>query len=310
VEVALKMAWQYWQNLGQPRKRIISLDHAYHGDTFGAMSVSGRSVFNRAFEPLLFEVVSIPGPADVEVEELMRALARACEDDQAVALILEPLVQGAGGMRMYSPAVLNRMVEFCRERGVLVIFDEVMTGFYRTGKLFAAHHLQARPDIMCMSKGLTGGFLPLALTLCSRRVFDSFLDNDRGRMLFHGHSFTGNPLGCAAANASLDLFELEETQQRIEEIVQLQGQAADRFAGNGALRSVRHCGTILAMDLVQEGPAGYLNDTGKALARALLDRNVLIRPLGEVIYLMPPYAIKNEELTEVYDILEEELGKV
>lgn len=310
VEVGLKMAWQYWQNRGESRQRIISLQHAYHGDTFGAMSVSGRSVFTQAFNPLLFDVFTISSPADVSADEIMAELARACEGDQAVAIILEPLVQGAGGMRMYAPEVLNRMVQYCRDLGILVIFDEVMTGFYRTGKLFAAQHQSAQPDIVCLSKGLTGGFLPLALTVCSQQVYDSFLSDDRSKMLFHGHSFTGSPLGCAAANASLDLFEEEDCQNHISDIVQMQKEAAGRFAGHGALRNVRHCGTILAMDLIQEGEGGYLNSSGGRLAKAMLGHNILIRPLGDVVYLMPPYTISKEDLNRVYTMLEKELNRL
>jgi adenosylmethionine-8-amino-7-oxononanoate aminotransferase len=310
VEVGLKMAWQYWQNRGETRQRIISLQHAYHGDTFGAMSVSARSVFTQPFNPLLFDVCTISSPADVSEAEVMRELALACEGDQAVAIVLEPLVQGAGGMRMYAPETLNRMVEYCRQKGVLVIFDEVMTGFFRTGKLFASDHLPAKPDIVCLSKGLTGGFLPLALTVCSKDVYDSFLSDDKSKMLFHGHSFTGSPLGCAASNASLDLFEQAETIQKIAEIVQMQKGAAGRFAGHGALRYVRHCGTILAMDLVQEGPGGYLNSSGARLAKAMMEHNILIRPLGEVVYLMPPYSTSKEDLERVYDLLERELDRL
>ncbi|MEM0995591.1 MAG: adenosylmethionine--8-amino-7-oxononanoate transaminase [Bacteroidota bacterium] len=309
VEVGLKMAWQYWQNRGENRTRIIAMEHAYHGDTFGAMSVSARSVFTQAFNPLLFEVQSIPSPADVSEEVLFSALAEACRGDQAVAIILEPLVQGAGGMKMYSPAVLDRIVNYCQEKGVLVIFDEVMTGFYRTGKLLSAHHLQHRPDIICLSKGLTGGFLPMALTVCSDAVYEAFLSQDSGRMLFHGHSFTGNPLGCAAANASLSLFERPETQARIARIVALQAKAAEFFGHNERVTNVRQTGTILAMDLVQEGPAGYLNASGKAIAQHMLGHGILIRPLGEVIYLMPPYVTEPEDLELVYDRLDHELRR-
>lgn len=310
VEVGLKMAWQYWQNKGESRQRIIALEHAYHGDTFGAMSVSGRSVFTEPFNPLLFDVCTISSPADVSEEAIMQELAAACEGDQAVAIVVEPLVQGAGGMRMYSPETLNRMVEYCQERGVLVIFDEVMTGFYRTGKLFAAQHHSAQPDISCLSKGLTGGFLPLALTVCSKEVYDSFLSDDRSKMLFHGHSFTGSPLGCAAANASLDLFETEDSKNRIAAIVEMQKEAVSRFSGHGALRNVRQTGTILAMDLVQDGPGGYLNSSGGNLGKSMLEHNILMRPLGDVIYIMPPYSTSKEDLQRVYEMLELELNRL
>jgi adenosylmethionine---8-amino-7-oxononanoate aminotransferase len=323
VEVALKMAWQYWQQQGEPRRHLVALEGGYHGDTFGAMSASGRSVFTRAFEPLLFEVTHVPCPEGEErgvrsSEDLGSDLAFEVEGAPSVgpvgtldalavahgrapiaAVILEPLVQGAGGMRMYSPAALAAIVDWCQARGILVIFDEVMTGFYRTGKLFASDHIAACPDIICLSKGLTGGFLPLAVTACTGRVYEAFLSDDRARMLFHGHSFTANPIGCAAANASLDLFEEAGTQAAVARIAAQHLAALPRFRGLEAVGNVRCLGTVLAMDLLGEG--GYLQASGAKVAAGLLERGIFIRPLGNVVYLMPPYCISEEELEWVYD---------
>lgn len=310
VEVGVKMAWQYWQNKGQKRKRIISLDHAYHGDTFGAMSVSGRSVFTQAFAQLLFDVHMLPSPADVDEADLLTALDAALADDSAVAMIVEPLVQGAGGMRMYPASTLDKMTRRCQEKGVPVIFDEVMTGFYRTGTLFAAHQCAAAPDIICLSKGLTGGFLPMALTVCTEEIYAAFLSDDKGKMLFHGHSFTGNSLGCAAANASLDLFEQPETQAAIAQLVALQAAAGERFAAHPRVHHVRQAGTILAMDLRHNEQGGYLNRDGHRLADAMQERGVLLRPLGDVVYIMPPYTISPQDLQYIHDALAEELEKL
>lgn len=301
VEVALKMAWQYWQARGEARGRIAALEGAYHGDTFGAMSVSGRSVFTRAFESLLFEVAHVPSPAVAPVAETLAALGQAHAETPLAALVVEPLVQGAGGMRMYSPRDLSAIGQWCREEGVLLIADEVMTGFHRTGTAFAFDQASTPPDIICLSKGLTGGFLPMATTLCTAAIHDAFLSDDRARMLFHGHSFTGNPLGCAAANASLDLLELHATQQGIARICAQQAAAAARLSSLSGLRDARSCGTILAVDL--EGGGGYLQTGGAAVAAAMLQKGVLIRPLGNVLYLMPPYCTTAEELDHAHQAL-------
>jgi adenosylmethionine---8-amino-7-oxononanoate aminotransferase len=303
VEVALKMAWQYWHNRGEDRSRLLALEGAYHGDTFGAMSVSGRSVFTKAFDPLLFEVQHLPSPADDDGSACLQALAAALAAGDVAALIVEPLVQGAGGMRMYSPATLDRMSALCKAAGVPVIFDEVMTGFWRTGKAFAMHHCSIAPDIICLSKGLTGGFLPLALTVATEEIYAAFLSDDRSKMLFHGHSFTANALGCAAANASLSLFAEEETQARIARLCRAQADFAAVLRATGRVRAVRVCGTVLAFDLIPEAGGGYLDPAAMRIQKQLFEAGILIRPLGEVVYLMPPYCITSAELSQVHDSL-------
>ncbi len=308
VEVGLKMVFQYWQNKNVSRNHIAALSDAYHGDTFGAMSVSARSSFTQSFNQQLFEVFHLPNPADHPIEELISALDVAHESKPLAALIVEPLIQGAGGMKMYSPETLDALIDWCKKNDVLVIFDEVMTGFYRTGKLFAAQHLQNEPDIFCLSKGLTGGFLPLSATTCTAEIFEAFLSEDRAKMLFHGHSFTANPLGCAAANASLDLFESPEMQTAIDRICQQQAKAVTRFQAIQGIENVRCTGTIIAMDLI--GQSGYLADSGKTVAKIMQQKNIFIRPLGNVIYLMPPYSSTAEELDWVHDVLAEALVEV
>lgn len=301
VEVALKMAWQYWQQQPAQRQHIVALEHAYHGDTFGAMSASGRSIFTRAFDPLLFQVTHLPSPAQRPLQEVLQALEAAHRKHPVAAMIVEPLVQGAGGMRMYSASTLDALVHWCKERGTLVIFDEVMTGFYRTGKMFAANQIVTPPDIMCLSKGLTGGFLPLAVTACTQAIYAAFLSDDRAQMLFHGHSYTANALGCAAANASLDLFETTETLAAITRISTQMQAAMPRFQAAINVEDVRCTGTILAMNL--RGGSGYLQDSGSMVAEKMLAKGVLMRPLGNVLYLMPPYCISATELDEMLDAL-------
>ena len=305
VEVGIKMAWQYWQNKRQPKKRILALRHAYHGDTFGAMSISGRSLFTRAFEDLLFDVHFVSSPGEVPISEVLKELEVAAETGEVAAMILEPLVQGAGGMLMYSPQDLDQIVSFCREKGILVIFDEVMTGFYRTGKIFACSHCLYKPDIVCLSKGLTGGFLPMAITACSEEIYAAFLSDDRSRMLFHGHSFTANSLGCAAANASLDLFERSSTQDKISHICKVQEEARQQLSNSPHFEQVRRTGTILAMNLSGTGSSNYLDDAGKRLSAWFMKRGFLIRPLGNVLYIMPPYSMEIEVLKQIHALLEE-----
>lgn len=305
VEVALKMAWQYWQNKGEDRQQILALRHAYHGDTFGAMSVSGRSIFTRAFEELLFDVNFISSPGELDIADVIKELEVATQAGNTAAIVLEPLVQGAGGMLMYSPEDLDQITEFCRSRGILVIFDEVMTGFFRTGSWFASSQCLYKPDIICLSKGLTGGFLPMSITACKEEIYQAFLSNDRSKMLFHGHSFTANPLGCAAANASLDLFELNTTQDKIAGICEVQAQGLEKLRTNPYLKNLRQTGTILAMDIAIEAETGYLNDIGLKLSSWFLEKGVLLRPLGNVLYIMPPYTMEKSDLHNIHRMIEE-----
>lgn len=309
VEVALKMAWQYWHNQGTPRTRILAFDHAYHGDTFGAMSVSGRSIFTKPFGSLLFDVDYLPSPGETPIEEVLSALERLTADGETAGLILEPLVQGAGGMLMYSPDDLRRIMEACQSRNIPIIFDEVMTGFYRTGKLFAMQHLDLVPDIVCLSKGLTGGFLPMSITVCTEKIYNAFLSEDRTKTLFHGHSYTANPIACAAANASLDLFLQEDIQIKVAAICAAQEKASVRFKENPLVTNIRLQGTILAMDLADAG-GGYLATQGQDLAKWFLEQNVLLRLLGNVLYIMPPYTIELSELERIYDLVETGLTHV
>ncbi len=302
VEVALKMAIGYWHHSGYERHKIIAFDEGYHGDTFGTMSAGGRSVYNKVYEPFLFDVEHIPAPIEGNEARTLEALERVLNQnkDDVAAFIFEPLVLGAGGMAMYSPCTLKAMVDLCRAHDVLLIADEVMTGFGRTGTLFACEQAEFMPDIMCISKGLTGGFLPLGATMCRKEVYDAFYHEDKARMFFHSSSFTGNPMACAAANASLKAWEEEPVTERIEVIADSHASAASGFSDRTDVTNVRQKGSILAMDIICE-QEGYLADIQPKLYDFFLSQNVLLRPLGNTVYILPPYCTTEEDLSEIYD---------
>ena len=306
VEVAVKMALQFWANKDRPRLKIIAIEHAYHGDTFGAMSVSARGSFTDPFSPLLFDVIHIPFPggasAVLGLEKLKEIIAR--EKDQVAAFIFEPLVLGAGGMLMYEPGTLETMIGICRENGILTIADEVMTGFGRTGKLFACDHINIAPDIICLSKGITGGTMPLGVTSCSSEIYKAFLSSDRSKTFFHGHSYTANPVACAAALASLDLLLQDKCLENIARISQNHQDFIHKTDRNPALRNLRSRGTILAMDFHNKNETSYFNPVRDRLYDHFIEKGVLLRPLGNVVYIMPPYCITDNELHTVYNAIE------
>lgn len=303
VEVALKMAFQYWYNFGKPRRKIVALENAYHGDTFGAMAVSGRSAFTAPFVPFLFDVEYLPVPTTGQEADVLKR-AEVLFTDEVAAFIAEPLVQGAGGMIMYEPAVLDKLIQLARRNGSLIIADEVMTGFGRTGRLFASDYLQEKPDLMCLSKGLTGGTMALGVTTCTQTIYDAFLSNDAFKTLFHGHSFTANPLACAAALASMDLLLLPETQANIQRIAERHTEFAKRLTTYSTVSTIRQRGTLLAFDLKAGEQTSYFNSIRDVAYNFLLDRGVLMRPLGNVLYLMPPYCTTDEQLTHAYTSVE------
>jgi adenosylmethionine-8-amino-7-oxononanoate aminotransferase len=306
VEVALKMALGHFANRGEKRTRLLALEHAYHGDTFGAMSVSARSDFTATYDSMLFEVARVPFPkGGFEINSLL-ALEKELKKG-AAALIVEPLVLGAGGMLMYRPETLRSMRELCTKYGALFIADEVMTGFGRTGTLFACEQAGISPDIMTVSKGITGGFLPLGATLATEEVFKSFYAKDRRKTLFHGHSYAGSPMACAAAVASLEIFQKESVLDRIAGIEDIHAKNLDRLRGLPGIKEVRQRGTIAAIEFDVKD-AGYLSDLGPRLYRFYLERGVLLRPLGNVIYLLPPYCSTETELTHAYDTIEESIN--
>ena len=300
VEVALKMALQFWSNRGERRPLIAALENAYHGDTFGAMSVSGRGVFTEPFGEHLWEVARLPDPTEGDT---VAALERLLDEraGEIAALIVEPLLLGAGGMRMWSEEVLAALRARTREAGVLLIADEVATGFGRTGPLFACDRAAVRPDIVCLSKGITGGFLPLGATAATGEVWEAFLSEDRRRTFFHGHSYTANPLACAAARASLRLLDGDSGRRRAV-IERAHREGLDRLRPHPRVYNPRVLGTVAALDLAAE--QGYLSPIGRELGHFAMEQGVLLRPLGNVVYLLPPYCTTPEEISGVYAVIE------
>ena len=304
VEVALKMAIQYWKNRGEKQKtKILAFEHAYHGDTFGAMSVSGRGLFTQAFGDFLFETVFIETPCADNIDEIKSRILE--HRGRFAAFIYEPLLQAAGGMRMYEADSMNELLSFVRSENILCIADEVLTGFGRTGSLFASEKLRPGPDIVCMSKGLTGGAMALGCTSCSREIFEAFLSDDRRMTFFHGHSFTANPLACAAALASLELLKNPSCQEQIRAIQQQHEQFLEEVRASerkNLFRNLRMLGTVLAFETAGEHP-DYLQQIGSMIMKRAMEQGIYLRPLGNTVYLMPPYCITNDELRKVYDFI-------
>ena len=298
VEVALKMALGFWKNRGEARNRIIALEHAYHGDTIGTMSAGARGVFNAAYEPLLFDAVRLPFPVAREEQKTLDALEVAAKG--AAALIVEPLILGSGGMHIYTPEILRAMADICRRHGTLFIADEAMTGFGRAGSLFACNQAGVTPDILCLAKGLTGGSIPLAATLCTAEIFDAHYSTDRSRTFFHSSSFTANPIACAAARANLEIWKTEPVRERVAALCALQEEKLAQLRADRRFENVRRQGTIAAMDLKVPDP-GYLAGIAPQLMAFFFARGLLLRPLGNTIYVMPPYCITAPELDLVYD---------
>jgi adenosylmethionine-8-amino-7-oxononanoate aminotransferase len=309
VEVALKMALQYWKNQGEERTIFFAFEEAYHGDTFGSMSVGARNVFNNAFEKLLFDVKHLPLPDENNIEEIKGVIKQIALSKKVAGFIFEPLVQGAAGMKMYDANLLDELLKICKENNILTIADEVMTGFGRTGKLFASENLKNSPDIICLSKGLTGGYLPLGVTACKKFIYNAFLSEDKQKTFFHGHSYTANPISCTAALASLDLLEKQETRSKMQEIAASHKNFAERVKGNKKLKGVRVCGTIIAFELNSTEGTHYLNSAAETISDYFLKEKIIIRPLGNIFYLIPPYCITMEELQKVHDAIDKFLSR-
>jgi adenosylmethionine-8-amino-7-oxononanoate aminotransferase len=302
VEVALKMAYHAWAIAGEPQRTVfVSLTGGYHGDTFGAMAVGDPVPFFEPYGDFLFEVQRTEPDAD--------ALAATLDElgDRAAAVLLEPLVQGAAGMAMHDAAFLRAARAACDERGLFLIADEVMTGFGRTGSLFACEQAGISPDLLCLAKGLTSGMLPLAVTLASERLFEAFLSADRSRFFPHGHSMTANPIGCALARESLALCAEEDTPAKLDALgTRIHGALAD-LEGHARVRELRRTGGIVALDLAPDAgdAAGYLAPLGPRLRAAAIERGVLLRPLGNVLYALPPACTTDAEADRVAAVMAE-----
>ncbi|MEO5377539.1 MAG: adenosylmethionine--8-amino-7-oxononanoate transaminase [Magnetococcus sp. DMHC-6] len=316
VEIALKMARQFWHNQGKTRNRFLAFAGGYHGETVGAMSASRSTGFFAAFESMLFPVDMLPYPATWEQDdaleskeaEALAALEAYLEryGDSCAAVILEPLIQGASGMRMCRPEFLQKFCHLVRQAHILIIFDEVMTGFGRSGTLFALEQVGITPDLLALSKGLTGGFMPLAVTVCQPHVYEAFLGQTFSTALAHGHSFTANPLGCAAALASLNLFTTENTMARVVAIEAIHRERLGGLQGSTKVLHGRVQGSVAALEIRGIDPH-YGSDRGGWLKNFFLKRAILIRPLGNVFYLLPPFCTSAQQLHRAWDVLEEAL---
>jgi adenosylmethionine-8-amino-7-oxononanoate aminotransferase len=305
VEVALKMALGHWHNRGGSRHRIIVMEHSYHGDTVGAMSVGERGAFTRVYAPFLFDVACVPFPAEAQEQATLDALERLCAGpEKPAAFIVEPLVLGSGGMLFYAPWVLRTMREICARHDVLFIADEVMTGWGRTGTRFACEQAGISPDLLCLGKGLTGGAVPLAVTLASEGIFASHYSESRADMFFHSSSFTANPIACAAANANIGIWQSEDVLARVDALGQAMDAGLAGLDGHPRFRNPRRIGGIAAIDLVVED-AGYLSNVAPRLRAHFLERGLLLRPLGNTIYAMLPYCTNAAEIARIFDAIGE-----
>lgn len=312
VEVAIKMALQYWSNIGEPkRNKILAFNNSYHGDTFGAMSAGSRSVFNKAFNEKLFDVVFINTPTTdnfTEVESILN------QHPDIGIFIYEPLLQGAGGMQMYEAKYLTALLNILKGKDIICIADEVLTGFYRTGTLFASDKVYTKPDIICLSKALTGGTMALGVTACTQKIYTAFVDGDKTKTFYHGHSFTANPLACIAAVASIKLLSKTKYTNRIQNLVRMVNDfyinlLKKQGSFKKTIKNVRSFGTIVAFEVVGQDSDGYNNNITNDFTKFCLNNGVFLRPLGNTIYIMPPYCIKKNELKKVFNVLESYLNQ-
>lgn len=300
VEVALKIAMQYWHNQGINRKTIIALEGSYHGDTFGAMAVGDRSIFTTPFSPYLFTVEFVPFPSTGNEETTLTQFKKLIDSGNVSAFIYEPLIQAAGGMRTYSKTVLNRLLEIAKQKEVICIADEVFTGFGRTGKLLASDYIPEKPDLIALSKGLTGGTLPLGATAVSQKIVSVFEHHETHKTFFHGHSYTANPIACAAANASYELLMKEDCQQRIQRISKHHKDFAAQLSVHPTVKEARTLGTILAIELNSTEETSYTNSLRDKIYSYFLKQHILLRPLGNTFYIVAPYCITTDELNHLY----------
>jgi adenosylmethionine---8-amino-7-oxononanoate aminotransferase len=310
VEVALKLAIQFWKNQGKKKTKIIAIEGAYHGDTFGAMSVGDRGSFTQSFADYLFEVHFIDFPTPENETKIFHDFKKLLESGDVAAFIFEPLIQAAAGMRIYSADFLDKLISTAKQHDVITIADEVFTGFFRTGKMFATDYVSNKPDLICLSKGITGGSLPLGVTACSQKIVSVFQSNETLKTFFHGHSFTANPISCAAANASFELLTNKDCEDRIQKIIAKHQHFAKEVADKKIIRDIRSLGTLLAIELNTDSKTSYFNDIRLRISTFFLKRNILLRPLGNVLYVLPPYIITENQLNEIYQAINDFLNEV
>ena len=308
VEAALKMALQFYFNQGEKRNTFIAFENGFHGDTFGAMSVSGLSVYNGPFDNFFIDVKRIPTPNGTNTKDLINQLKTFINEHNIAGFVYEPLVQGAAGMKMYDVEGLNSILKFLKAHQIITIADEVMTGFGKTGKYFASEQVETKPDIICLSKALTGGVVPLAITSVTKNIFEGFLSEEMHKGFFHCHTYAANPLACAAALASIELLTSKDIQNNIKRISKAHIEFSKRIDTHPKVKSTRSLGVIFALDLETKSPRyGSLRDK---LLKFFMDHGVFLRPLGNTIYIQPPYVITDEELEKVYEVIEKALDLI
>ncbi len=304
VEVAIKVAFQFFYNKNEQKTTLIAFENAFHGDTFAAMAASGISFYTQAFEGMFIDVVRIPVPIKGQEEASFLALRNAINNNNCAGFIFEPLVQGAAGMVMYEPESLDELIRICQENKVLTIADEVMTGFGKTGKTFACDYLKTQPDMICLSKALTGGTIPMAITTFTNAIFEGFYDDDINKALFHGHTFTANPTGCAAALASLELLQTPEMQLNINRIHQKHLVFQNHIKNHPKVATTRVRGVIFALEIKSENQEAYYGNLRNQLYDFFIENGIVLRPVGNIVYILPPYIISDEQLNKVYAVIE------
>jgi len=306
TEIGIKMALQYHHNQGKKRSVLLAFEDGFHGDTFGAMSVSSLSVYNGPFEDYFIDVIRIPVPTEANLEGLLHQLESEIDLDAVAGFIYEPLVQGAAAMKVHQAAHLEKILKVIKSHGVLAIADEVMTGFGKTGKNFASDYMTEKPDIICMSKALTAGMLPMAVTSCTQEVYHAFYSDDIAKGLFHGHTYTANPLACAAALAGIELLKSEEIQKRIREIIQWHREFDAEIIDHPKVASTRQLGIIYALDLnIEMERYGNVRDR---LFQHFMKSGIFLRPLGNTIYILAPYITTKVQMQKIYDSIKEVLN--
>lgn len=310
VEIAIKVALQYFYNKGEKRTKIIAFENAFHGDTFAAMATSGISFFTEAFQGSMIDVVRIPVPTKGNESASIEALEKLVTTNDFAGFIFEPLVQGAAGMVMYEASELDKLISLCQKHGVFTIADEVMTGFGKTGKNFACNYLQTQPDMMCLSKALTGGTIPMAITTFTQQIFEGFYDDDVNKALFHGHTFTANPTGCAAALASIQLLESDAMQQNIQRVHKRHLDFQQKIEKHPRVKTTRVLGVIFAMEFKTESNESYYGTFRNKLYTFFIENGIILRPVGNIVYILPPYIISDKQLEKVYQTIEKALEEV
>lgn len=310
VEVAIKVALQYFFNKNEKRTTIIAFENAFHGDTFAAMAASGISFYTQAFQGMFIDVVRIPVPIKGQEQVSFDTLKAVIKNHNCAGFIFEPLVQGAAGMVMYEPEALAKLIQICNENKVLTIADEVMTGFGKTGKTFAMDYVSEKPDMICLSKALTGGTIPMAITTFTQEIFDAFYDDDINKALFHGHTFTANPTGCAAALASIELLQTDEMQTNIERINKSHLSFQKKIKNHPKVITARTLGVIFAVEIKSDSEESYYGSMRTKLYNFFIEKGVVLRPVGNIVYILPPYIMTDEQLQKVYLTIEEAIEMV